>query len=64
MKNYWNTYIKRKHCSHELYRQTHHPVKDNLAVPDSKMAPSQLSTSVIVSPQNYAVEPGSSFSGD
>ncbi|KAJ0243109.1 SANT/Myb domain-containing protein [Hirschfeldia incana] len=56
IKNYWNTHIKRKLLSHGIDPQTHRPVKDNVSVTDPKTAPSNLSATVIVSPQNYAVE--------
>ncbi|KAJ4905927.1 Transcription repressor MYB6 [Raphanus sativus] len=50
IKNYWNTHIKRKLLSHGIDPQTHRPIKD------SETVPSQLSTAVIVPPQNDAVE--------
>ncbi|CAN6808736.1 unnamed protein product [Brassica oleracea] len=56
IKNYWNTHIKRKLRSHGIDPQTHHPIKDSIAVIHSETVPSQLSTVVTVSPQNGAVD--------
>ncbi|XP_006397190.2 transcription repressor MYB6 [Eutrema salsugineum] len=52
IKNYWNTHIKRKLLSHGIDPQTHRPVKDSVAVTDSKTVPSPLTHAH----QNGAVE--------